>query len=177
MMKTAILAVAVLLAAPSFAQSQDHSRREVRETSEGPTVNQLTAIDDARMAKAKAELRLTSEQEGYWGKVERALKDISKRRADRIVARWKDDHDGRDKDSEQRAEPLTPMDRMRRAAEGMSLRAEDLKNVADASEPLYKKLDDSQRRTIEGVLREQLSRPLAVDEGRRTRRSADWWKE
>lgn len=182
MRKTAILAAALLtstmFAAPTFAQSQDNEapRKEVRETSEGPTVNQLTAMDDARIAKAKADLRLTSDQEGYWGKLERALKDISKRRADYAVARWKEDHEARDKDRDQRAEPVTPMGRMRRIADGMNMQAADLKNVADASEPLYNKLDDSQRRTIEGVLREQLSRPIAFEEGRRSRRSgaADW---
>ena len=179
MRKTAILAAALLtstmFAAPTFAQSQDEaSRKEVRETSEGPTVNQLTAMDDARIAKAKADLRLTSDQEGNWGKLERALKDISKRRADYAVARWKEDHEARDKDRDQRAEPVTPMGRMRRVADGMNMQAADLKNVADASEPLYIKLDDSQRRTIEGVLREQLSRPIAFEEGRRSRRSSDW---
>jgi len=182
MRKTAILAAALLtstmFAAPTFAQSQNYeaSRKEVRETSEGPTVNQLTAMDDARIAKAKADLRLTSDQEGYWGKLERALKDISKRRADHVVARWKEDHEARDKDKDrdQRAEAVTPMGRMRRIADGMNMQAADLKNVADASEPLYNKLDDSQRRTIEGVLREQLSRPIAFEEGRRSRRSSDW---
>jgi hypothetical protein len=173
------LLTSTALAAPSFAQSpipdyQAAPRKQARDTREGPTVNQLTAIDDARAARLKADLHLTSDQEGYWGKLESALKDISKRRADRAVARW-NERDTRDKDADdKRAEPTTPMERMRRAAEGMNLQATDLKSVADASEPLYGKLDEQQRRLLDGALREQLMRPAALDEGRRSRRSAEW---
>jgi hypothetical protein len=184
MKKTLIFAAALLtstaFASPSFAQSpipdyQAAPRKEARNTREGPTVNQLTAIDDARVARLKADLHLTSDQEGYWGKLESALKDISKRRADRAIARWNGERDARDKDADdKRAEPATPMERMRRAAEGMNLQAADLKSVADASEPLYGKLDEQQRRILDGALREQLVRPAALDEGRRSRRSAEW---
>jgi predicted lysophospholipase L1 biosynthesis ABC-type transport system permease subunit len=184
-MKKALIFAATLLtstalAAPSFAQSpipdyQAAPRKEARDTREGPTVNQLTAIDDARVARLKADLHLTSNQEGYWGKLESALKDISKRRADRVITRWNSERDARDRDADdKRAEPATPMERMRRAAEGMNLQAADLKSVADASEPLYGKLDEQQRRILDGALREQLVRPAALDEGRRSRRSAEW---
>jgi len=172
MRKPLILAGALLmstaLAAPSLAQSPipngsnyQTSARDARE--EGPTVNQLTAVDDARIARLKADLRLTPEQEGYWGKLESALKDISKSRADRIIARWNEERDARDKGAEdKRAQPLTPIERMRRAAENMNLQAADLKSVADAAEPLYGKLDERQRRMLDGSLREQLSQRAAL---------------
>jgi zinc resistance-associated protein len=183
MRKTSIWAAALLmstaLAVPSFAQSPtpDHQaapRKEARDTREGPTVNQLTAVDAARTAQLKASLRLTPEQEGYWSKLESALKDISKRRADYVVTQWSNERDARDKNTdEKRAEPPTPMERMRRTAEGMNLQAADLKTVADASEPLYGKLDDGQRRLLDGALREQLVRPASTEEGRRFRRAAE----
>ena len=174
MRKPLVLAAALLtstaLAAPSFAQSPipDYqataARKDVRAArEEGPSVNQLTAVDDARIARLKADLHLTPEQEGYWSKLESALKDISKRRADRVVARWNEERDARDKSADdKRAEPLTPMERMRRAAENMNLQAADLKSVADAAEPLYGKLDERQRRMLDGSLREQLTQRAAL---------------
>ena len=174
MRKPLVLAAALLtstaLAAPSFAQSPtpDYqattARKDVRAArEEGPTVNQLTAVDDARIARLKAGLHLTSEQEGSWGTLESALKGISKRRADRVVARWNEERGSRDKSADdKRAEPLTPMERMRRTAENMNLQAADLKSVADAAEPLYGKLDERQRRMLDGSLREQLSQRAAL---------------
>jgi LTXXQ motif family protein len=177
MRKTLILAVALListaLAAPTFAQSpipnSDNYKTARATREEGPTVNQLTAVDDARIARLKADLHLTPEQEGSWGNLESALKDISKRRADRVVARWNEERGPRDKSTDdKRAEPPTPIERMRRAAENMNLQAADLKSVADAAEPLFGKLDERQRRILDGSLREQLSQ-----DGRHMRRSAE----
>ena len=178
----AALATSTVLAAPAFAQSPIPNYQVTTGTSdaraEGPTVSQLTAVDDARIARIKAELRLTSDQEGYWGKLESALKDISKRRAENFVARWNEERTAREaarnNDSgDQRAiEPPTPMERMRIAAEGMTLQAADMKALADAAEPIYGKLDKGQRRTLEGALHEQLAQAPIVNEGRR--RSTLW---
>src|SRR5262245_13142409 len=99
----AALLVSTALAAPSFAQYNDSSpRHEARAKDEVPTVNQLTAVDDARIARLKADLRLSSDQESSWGKLESALKDISKGRAERFIAHWQDDRDARDKDNRDR---------------------------------------------------------------------------
>jgi hypothetical protein len=189
----AAFATSAIVAVPTYAQAPipdaqlnagrpvEKTVRLVRDTrdsrAEAPTVNQLTAVDDARIARIKADLRLTSEQEGYWGKLESALKDISHRRAENFVARWAEERDARDEarnrdNHDQRAAAPTPMDRMRRAADSMNARAADLKSVADASEPIYEKLDDGQRRTLDAALREQLSRAAGLEEGRR--RSAEW---
>ena len=70
--------------------------------------------------------------------------------------------------------PATSIDRMRRAADSMNEKAADLKSLADAAEPLYAKLDDKQRRTLDSGMREQLAgRTVAIDDGRRARRSGD----
>ena len=107
MTKTPIWAAALLastmLAAPLSAQSptpdyQATNRKDARAArDEGPAVNQLTAVDDARIARMKADLRLTPDQEGYWGKLESALKDISRQRADRFVAQWKEERAARER--------------------------------------------------------------------------------
>ena len=181
MRKTPVLAAALLmsttLAVPSFAQSPtlDYPRKEARDSREAPSVNQLTAFDDARIAKLKATLQLTSDQDGYWGKLESALKDISKRRADRVVSRWDEERDARDKDKDtrdRRADARTPIERMRFAAENMTQRAAELKSTADAAEPLYDKLDDQQRRVLDNALREQVAAPVGEGRGR-YRRSAE----
>jgi hypothetical protein len=165
----AALAITAVLTSPAYAQplSSDTAKNKA----EGPTANQLTAIDDAHIARLKADLRLTSDQEGSWGKLESALKEISKRRADHFIARWTEERDLRKENRDQRPTPPTPIEQMRLTADGLSQHAADLKSVADAAEPLYGKLDDAQRRTLEASLREQL-RPGGPEEARR--RSAQW---
>ena len=143
-MKTPLLIVATLavlgsfVAAPAFAQKAKDSDR--------PTANQITAYDDARLAKLKADLRLTSEQESDWGKLEKGLRDTSKRRADRMVAAWEKDNQA---DSRK---PPTPGERMRRAAEALRAQADEMNATADAIDPLWGKLDERQKRTLSAYL-------------------------
>ena len=127
----------VLVAAPAFAQKAKSDR---------PTANQIIAFDDARVAKLKADLRLTPDQEGNWGKLESAMKDLSKRRADRMVARWEKDT------ADDPRNPPTPGERMRRAADAMRAQADDMKATADAVDPLWGTLDDGQKRTLSAYL-------------------------
>jgi hypothetical protein len=131
----------VLVAAPASAQKAKSDR---------PTANQIVAFDDARLAKLKADLRLTSEQESGWGKLENSLKDISKRRADRMVARWEKD------DADDARNPPTPGERMRRAAGAMRAQSDELNATADAIDPLWGKLDDRQKRTLSAYLDQSL---------------------
>src|ERR1700680_3247945 len=126
-----------LVAAPAFAQKAKSDR---------PTANQIVAFDDARVAKLKADLRLTSEQESGWGKREGPLKALSKRRADRMVARWEKD------DAADARNPPTPGERMRRAADALRAQADELIAAADAIDPLWGKLDDRQKRTLSAYL-------------------------
>lgn len=149
MTKIAPIALAVSLAAAIFTVPADAQQN--RAESERPTLNQLTAQDDARIAQIKAQLRLTADQESEWGKLETALKDISKRRAERRLARM-DERDKRDADKE--AKPFTAADRMRQAADALQQRAEELRAIADASEPLYAKFNDNQRRRVDQIIRQ-----------------------
>jgi hypothetical protein len=142
-MRTPLLIVATLavlgslVAAPAFAQKAKTDR---------PTANQVVAYDDARLAKLKADLRLTSEQESDWGRLEKGLRDTSKRRADRMVARWEKD------DAADARNPPTPGERMRRAADAMRGQADEMNATADAIDPLWGKLDDRQKRTLSAYL-------------------------
>jgi LTXXQ motif family protein len=126
-----------LVAVPAVAQKAKSDR---------PTANQTVAFDDARLAKLKADLRLTSEQETGWGKLESSLKDLSKRRANRMVARWEKE------DAADARNPPTPGERMRRAAEALRAQSDELNATADAVDPLWGKLDDRQKRTLSAYL-------------------------
>jgi LTXXQ motif family protein len=132
-----LAALGALIAVPAVAQKAKSDR---------PTANQIVAVDDARLAKLKADLRLTSEQESGWGKLESSLKDGSKRRADRMVARWEKD------DADDPRNPPTPGERMRRAAEVLRAQSDELKATADAVDPLWSKLDERQKRTLSAYL-------------------------
>jgi hypothetical protein len=100
------------------------------------------AFADAKIAAVKAGLQLTPEQEKLWPPVEAAVKDMVKLRIDRAEARMK----ARDADRD-RAD-VDPVQRMRDRADAMAATAGALKRVADAADPLYKSLDDGQKRRL-----------------------------
>jgi hypothetical protein len=63
---------------------QDHSRRADAST------NQNSDQVDARIARIRADLRLTPEQEKNWTGFESAMRDIGKKQADREIKRRAD---------------------------------------------------------------------------------------
>jgi len=94
----------------------------------------ISAFGDARIAALHAGLKLTAEQEKLWPPVESALRDLAKQRSERFAARANADR------------PKDPIERLNLRAEVMGQRAAGLKKLADAAAPLYKSLDDSQKR-------------------------------
>ena len=94
----------------------------------------ISAFGDARIAGLHAGLKLTAEQEKLWPPVEAALRDLAKQRSERFAARATADR------------PKDPIERMNLRAEVMGQRAAGLKKLADAAGPLYKSLDDGQKR-------------------------------
>lgn len=139
-----------------------------------PTVSQLVAYDDARIARLKADLRLNKDQDGTWGKFESALKDISKERADRFIA-WTDERAKRTVSTDPAATP-TFAERLRKRADAMAKHAVDLKMLADASEPLLEKLDDTQKRRASEFIEQYAAAPVPAPEMRRSseRRRNSW---
>jgi hypothetical protein len=133
---------------------------------ERPTVSQIVAYDEARIARLKADLRLFKDQDGNWGKFESALKDISKERADRFVA-WTDERAKRSVATDPAAIP-TLAERLRKRADAMAVHAGDLKKLADASEPLLEKLDDTQKRRASEFIEQYAAAPVPAPEIRRS---------
>jgi hypothetical protein len=101
------------------------------------------AFTDARIAAVKAGLKLTPDQEKLWPPVEAAVRDFAKLRIDRANARM---DAGRDSQDSQK--PTDPVTRLRERADTMAASAAAMKRIADAADPLYKTLDDGQKRRL-----------------------------
>ncbi len=100
------------------------------------------AFTDARIAAVHAGLKLNADQEKLWPPVETAVRDFAKLRLDRANARASAPRD----DDQQK--PDDPVGRLRERAENMAASAAALKKIADAADPLYKSLDDGQKRRL-----------------------------
>ena len=100
------------------------------------------ALTDARIAAVKAGLKLTPDQEKLWPPIEAAVRDFAKLRIDRASARMNAKPD----DAQQK--PDDPVARLRQRADNMATSAAALKKIADAADPLYKTLDDGQKRRL-----------------------------
>jgi hypothetical protein len=102
------------------------------------------AFADARIAAVHAGLKLNADQEKLWPLVETAVKEFAKLRIDRANARMDASRD----DNRDRQKPDDPVARLRERAEAMGSTAAALKKIADAADPLYKTLDDGQKRRL-----------------------------
>ena len=100
------------------------------------------ALADAKIAGVHAGLKLTADQEKLWPPVESAVRDLVKIRIDRAKAREAAAASGNDQ-----ATP-DPVTRLRDRAERMAATAAALKKIADVADPLYKTLDDGQKRRL-----------------------------
>ena len=146
-----------------------------------PTASQIGDQVDARIAKLKADLRLTEDQSKNWGSVQTALHDIGVNRANRYYQREQPAADtqrdtnapppSRDASAppparDANAPPADARDAnrsrmpdiaeyMRREADDLSGRAADLRKLADATGPFYGSLDDGQKRRFIEFLRSE----------------------
>jgi hypothetical protein len=102
------------------------------------------AFADARIAAVRAGLKLTPDQEKLWPPVETAVKEFAKLRIDRANARMNAMRD----DSRDRRQPDDPVARLRDRADTLATTAAAMKKIADAADPLYKTLDDGQKRRL-----------------------------
>jgi hypothetical protein len=104
-----------------------------------PSTEDMRAFGEARLAGLKAGLALNADQEKNWPAFEQAAREMSKLRVDRLSAAMNARRSGQP--------PVTdPAERLRQRATAMSESGAALKKLADATDPLYKSLDDSQKR-------------------------------
>jgi hypothetical protein len=124
------------------------------------------ALADARIAAVKAGLKLTPDQEKLWPPVETAVRDFVKLRIDRANARMQ-----ARKSAEAPAAKPDPMVHLSERADRMAATAAALKKIADAADPLYKTLDEGQKRRLTVLTR--MERRVRRGEWRHHRRGHD----
>jgi hypothetical protein len=142
MKKILLASVAVLVLAGStavFAQHRPWSHHHARMNPED-----RAAFADARIAAVRAGLKLTPDQDKLWPPVEAAVRDFAKLRIDRANARVNERQD----DAKGPQTPDNPVARLQQRADAMATTAAALKRIADAADPLYKTLDDGQKRRL-----------------------------
>ena len=160
MKKFAIAGIAALAIAGStavYAQHRPWFQHHERMSSED-----RAAFTDARIAAVKAGLKLNADQEKLWPPVEAAVREFAKLRIDRANA-WMSAPQG---DATQQ-KPDDPVARLRERADNMATSATAMKKIADAADPLYKTLDDGQKRRL--ALLTHMERRFGDGEGWRHR--------
>ena len=147
LLTTAALLGGSALTGSAVARDRDRdrdSRIEARSDKGDITANQIIDQYSARVARIKADLRLTPDQDKNWGGFESGARDIAKANADRMLAY----RDQREKDKGQ----IDVIEAMRRESKFLSDRAADRKKLADAAAPVYNSLDDGQKRRFANEL-------------------------
>src|SRR5438552_15358075 len=145
MRKFTIAAVAALAIAGStavYAQYHPWIREHMQHMRMTP--EDRAAFVDARIAAVHAGLKLTADQEKLWPPVEAAVRDFAKLRIDRANARMNVPQN-QSQDAQKDDDPVA---HLRERAETMAASAELMKKIADAADPLYKTLDDGQKRRL-----------------------------
>lgn len=156
-MKKAILAgvaaVAILGSSAVYAQHRYHHHHRM-------STEDRAAFVDAKIAAVKAGLKLTPDQEKLWPPVETAVRDFAKQRMAQANARaserearraerdQKGSQDSGPGDKAAADQTRDPVARLRERADRMAETATGLKKIADAADPLYKTLDDGQKRRL-----------------------------
>jgi hypothetical protein len=144
MRKFAIAGVAALAIAGSTAVYAQYQHRPWFHGHTRVSPEDRAALTDARIAAVHAGLKLNPDQEKLWPPVETAVRDFAKMRIDRANARMNAQKD----DSQDAQKPEDPLARLRARADNMATSATALKKIADAADPLYKTLDDGQKRRL-----------------------------
>ena len=128
---------ALAIAGTSLVYAQQRSGRAEDGARWRPSVEDMRAFGEARLAALRAGLTLRPEQEQNWPAFELAARDLAKLRVDRMEA------------LRNSAPSSDPAERLRQRAAAMTNAGAALKKLADATEPLYKSLDESQKRRFD----------------------------
>jgi hypothetical protein len=142
MKKVLLAGVAALAIAGStmvYAQHRPWFQEHMRMSPED-----RAAFTDARIAAVKAGLKLSPDQDKLWPPVETAVRDFAKLRLDRANARMQ----AKQNESKDAPQAEDPVARLHARADRMAATAAALKKIADAADPLYKTLDDGQKRRL-----------------------------
>jgi hypothetical protein len=147
MWKTLLAATAaVTIAASTAALAQRMEHRHEASRRGPPTAEEMRAFADARLAALKAGLQLTEQQAAHWPAFEQASREWQKLRADRALA-------GAQRRNEAAGQSADPVARLRQQGTSMADTGAALKKLSDTLDPLYKSLDDNQKRRFAALSR------------------------
>jgi hypothetical protein len=139
MLKTVVAATAAFtIAGSSIAYAQRDQRPDGARRWQ-PTTEDMRAFQAARLAALRAGLTLTAEQEKHWPAFEQAMRDLQQFRLNRITTMRDARREGRPQDAD-------PAERMRERATRLAESGAVLKRLAEATDPLYRSLDEAQKR-------------------------------
>ena len=118
--------------------------------SDGPRLSaaDLERLTESRINIVKAALQLTPDQEKYWPAIEDAIRTRAKDRQARIIEAAKRMAELRESNPLDVLRNRDPVDFLRRRADALTQRADDLKKLAAAWEPLYKTLSPEQKQRM-----------------------------
>ena len=140
MLKTVVAGLtALFVTASSLAYAQAPSTAGSEQEDSRLSAADLNALTDARIAIVKAALQLTPEQAKYWPALEEAIRNRATGRQVRLAALAARQREPRDSD---------PVEVMRRRAETLAARSAELKQLADAWQPLAATLKPEQKQRL-----------------------------
>ena len=137
---------ALTIAASTTALAQRPDQRHEASRRFSPTAEDRQAFADARLAALKAGLSLTEAQAANWPAFEQAVREWQKLRTSRAPAQAEERNSPR-------ALAADPTDRLRRRGTEMADTGAAVKKLADALDPLYKSLDENQKRRFVALSR------------------------
>lgn len=143
MFKTsAVVAIVLTLGAglPALAQTPTAPAKPAATPAAFPSPEDVAALADSRMAALKSGLKIKPEQQKAWDAFDAAVRDLAKKRADRLAELINENQ------KTPRPAIVNPADVLRLRAKAMTQSAADLGKYADAIDPLFKSLDDAQKR-------------------------------
>jgi len=137
-----------------------------------PNVEDMRAFGEARLAALKAGLMLTPEQERLWPAFEQAARTLGRMRIERMQALAEGRRGAGQRSDAPRTEaprggdapradapraalplPADPIERLRQRGEVMAQTGIALQRLAEAADPLYKSLDENQKRRFSVLAR------------------------
>jgi zinc resistance-associated protein len=126
--------IVLTLAGSTLIYAQDVSPDRLHRRHFYMSAEDRAALVDARVAALKAGLRLTPDEDSKWAPFEQALRNFAKVRGERREARRNE------------APASDPVERLQRRADAITKVGAALKQLSDATTPLYQSLNESQKR-------------------------------
>jgi hypothetical protein len=134
----AVSALAMSCAIPAIAQTQTQAQTQA--TGPGMSASEWNELRDSRIAVIKFALQLRPDQQQFWPPLEAAIRARSEARQKRLA-----DLQAR---LSKPAPDMDPIQIVKLRADMLAQRAEGLKKLADAWQPLYATLDQDQKRRM-----------------------------